>query len=170
MTRARWLCGLGILMALAACTTSPTPYQAATGTLGYRDQQLESNRYRVSFAGNSATPRDKVQDYALYRAAELTIASGNDYFKVASRNTDATSTGGGGPSFGVGVGGVSGGGGGGVGLGLSSILGGGGSSDSYTVSMDILVFKGTKPVNDTEAYDAREVVRRLGPTIQPPPA
>ncbi len=158
--------GLAILLALAACTTSPTPYQAATGNLGYRDQQLESNRYRVSFAGNSATARDKVQDYALYRAAELTLASGNDYFKVVSRNTDARSGGGSGPSFGVGVGGGSSG----VGVGLSSILGGGYGENDYTVSMDILVFQGTKPPNDSEAYDAREVLRRLEPTIQRPTA
>ena len=170
MICARWLCGIGLLLAVAACTTSPTPYQAASGNLGYRDQQLESNRYRVSFTGNPATPRDKVQDYALYRAAELTLASGNDYFKVTSRSTDAASSGGGGPSFGVGVGGGSGGGSGGVGIGLSSILGGGGYSQSYTVTMDILVFKGTKPQNDTEAYDAREVARRLEPTIQRAPA
>ena len=167
MICARWLCGLGLLLAVAACTTSPTPYQAASDDLGYRDQQLESNRYRVSFTGNPATPRDKVQDYALYRAAELTLASGNDYFKVASRNTDAASSDGGGPSFGVGVGGP---GSGGVGIGLSSILGGGGYRESYTVTMDILVFKGTKPENDQDAYDAREVIRRLEPTIQRPPA
>jgi hypothetical protein len=166
VTRARWLWAIAILLGLVACTTSPTPYRAATDDLGYRDQQIESNRYRVSFAGNAATARDKVQDYALYRAAELTLASGNDYFKVASRNTDSRATGVGGPQIGVGVGGGSGG----LGIGLSSILGGGYAENNYTVSMDILVFQGTKPPADPDAYDAREVVRRLEPTIQRPPA
>jgi hypothetical protein len=163
--RASWLATILVLLGLGACTTSPTPYQAATGTLGYSDQQIESNRYRVSFAGNSATPLDKVQDYALYRAAELTLAHGGDYFKVVSRNTESNSGGYGGPSFGVGVGG---GGSGNVGVGVSSILGGGYAQGNYTVTMDILTFQGTKPANETDAYDAHEVVRRLEPTIQRP--
>ena len=165
MTRLRRLCGLAIVLGLAACTSSPTPYRAATDDLGYRDQQLESNRYRVSFTGNAATPLDKVQDYALYRAAELTRASGNDYFKVVNRNTESRSDGVGGPRLGVGVGGGSGG----VGVGLSSILGGGIYSEDYTVSMDILTFQGQKPPDDRDAYDAREVLRRLEPTIARPP-
>ncbi|MFT4046301.1 MAG: hypothetical protein QM661_06340 [Solimonas sp.] len=41
---------------LAACATV-TPYQPAGDGYGYRSQMLESNRYRVSFAGSSATPR-----------------------------------------------------------------------------------------------------------------
>jgi hypothetical protein len=164
MIRARCLAAMGVLLGLAACASAPALYQAATGTLGYSDQQIESNRYRVSFSGNSATPLDKVQDYALYRAAELTLANGADYFKVVSRNTQSNSGGYGGPSFGVGVGGGSGN----VGVGLSSILGGGYAQGNYTVTMDILTFQGTKPANETDAYDAHEVVRRLEPTIQRP--
>ncbi len=166
MIKAPQLGGLLLVLALAACTSSPTPYRALTDNFGYSDQQLESNRYRVSFTGNPATSRDTVQDYALYRAAELTLASGNDYFKVVSRNTDARSGGGGGPNIGVGVGGGSGG----LGIGLSSILGGGGYSENYTVSMDILTFHGAKPPDDRDAYDAHEVLQRLQPTIQSPPA
>jgi hypothetical protein len=164
VTQARRLC-ISVLLALVACTSSPTPYGAATGELGYRDQQIESNRYRVSFTGNSATPLDRVQDYALYRAAELTLENGSDYFRVVNRNTESRSGGGGGPRIGVGVGGGSGG----LGVGLSSILGGGGYSEDYTVAMDILTFKGTKPAGEQNAYDAREVLRRLEPNIQRPP-
>jgi hypothetical protein len=166
----RKLCGLVILLGLAACTTTPTPYAAATGDLGYRDQQIETNRYRVSFTGNSATPVNRVQDYALYRAAELTVANGYDYFEVANRSTDSSGGAVGGPSVGVGLGGFSGGSGG-VGIGLSSILGGGGGySQGYTVSMDIVMFRGEKPPADQSAYDAHQVLQRLRPTIQAPPA
>ncbi len=168
MTLMRQFCGLAIVFGLAACA-SPTPYRAATNDLGYRDQQIESDRYRVSFAGNSATPLDRVQDYALYRAAELTVANGYDYFKVASRSTDSGGGAGGGPSIGLGVGGGTGGGTGGVGIGLSSILGGG-YPQGYTVSMDIVMFRGDKPAGDQSAYDARQVLQRLAPTIQAPPA
>ena len=48
--------------ALAACAASPTPYQIAGEDGGYADQQIESDRYRVSFEGNSATPRETVED------------------------------------------------------------------------------------------------------------
>ena len=42
----------------------------------------EENRYRVSFAGNSATSLQTVDDYLLYRAAELTVQTGHDWFQV----------------------------------------------------------------------------------------
>jgi hypothetical protein len=157
-----------LMLCLVACAAAPTPYREADGGFGYRDQQLESNRYRVSFAGNSATPLDSVQDYALYRAAELTLSSGHDYFKVVERSTDTRSSGVGGPRIGVGVG--SGSSGSSLGVGVSSILGGGGFADDYTVTLDILMFEGEKPAADPDAYDAREVLRRLEPSIRRPAA
>ena len=157
-----------VMLSLVACAAAPTPYREATGGFGYREQQLESNRYRVSFAGNSATPLDSVQDYALYRAAELTRASGHDYFKVVNRSTDTRSSSVGGPRIGVGVG--SGSSGSSLGVGVSSILGGGGFADDYTATLDILMFDGEKPAADADAYDAREVLRRLEPTIRRPTA
>jgi hypothetical protein len=168
VTLMRQLCALALLVVLVACT-SPTPYRAATDDTGYRDQQIETNRFRVSFTGNSATPLGRVQDYALYRAAELTVANGFDYFRVASRSTDTQGGVVSGPSVGFGVGGGTGGGGGGVGIGLSSILGGGYPQGS-TVSMDIVMFRGEKPADDQNAYDAHQVLRRLAPTVQAPPA
>lgn len=167
MTLTRQLCALALLVGLAACT-SPTPYRAATDDTGYRDQQIETNRFRVSFTGNSATPLNRVQDYALYRAAELTVANGYDYFKVASRSTDTRGGVVGGPSVGVGVGGGTGGSGG-IGIGLSSMLGGG-YPEGYTVSMDIVTFRGEKPAADQSAYDAHQVLQRLAPTVQAPRA
>jgi hypothetical protein len=166
VTLTRQLLALAILLGVGACTTTPTPYRAAADGGGYRDQQIESDRYRVSFTGNSATPLDRVQDYALYRAAELTAANGYDYFKVASRSTD-TGGGVGGPSVGFGVG--TGGDSGGVGVGVSQLLGGG-YSQSHTVTLDILMFRGQKPAADQSAYDARQVLQRLSATVQTPPA
>jgi hypothetical protein len=73
---------------LAACATA-TPYQpAANGAFGFQEQQIESNRVRISFRGNMLTDRDTVETYLLYRAAELTLASGKDYFVVADRDTE----------------------------------------------------------------------------------
>ena len=69
------LSGLVLLGMLAGCA-QPTPYQPATEGYGHSEQQIEDNRYRVSFAGNDLTPADTVQNYLLYRAAELTLGKG----------------------------------------------------------------------------------------------
>ena len=74
---------------LAACATS-TPYGPATGKspYGFSDQRIEENRYRVVFRGNSSTTREAVETYLLYRAAELTVESGYDYFVVTEQDTE----------------------------------------------------------------------------------
>lgn len=75
-------------LVLSACV-SPTPYQAANDQrYGYTDEQLEDNRYKVSFAGNTLTEQQTVADYMLYRAAELTKAAGYDYFVITNRLTE----------------------------------------------------------------------------------
>lgn len=75
--------------ALAGCMTA-TPYQPATNSsrLGFSDEQIESNRFRVSFAGNSLTARETVERYLLYRAAELTVQNGFDHFVLVTRDTE----------------------------------------------------------------------------------
>ena len=150
---------IGLL--LAACASGPTPYQAAQGGFGYSEQQIEDNRYRVSFAGNSATSRQTVEDYLLYRAAELTVQTGHDWFTVVDRHTAQEYAGyGGSPTFGVGVGGGSN-----VGVGMSFPVFGGGGSGRYTADMSILVQDGEKPQDDPEAYDAWAVISRLQPEV-----
>jgi hypothetical protein len=152
---------LGLL--LAACAAAPTPYQAAQGGFGYSDQQIEENRYRISFAGNSATSRQTVEDYLLYRAAELTVQTGHDWFQVADRNTVQEYSGyGGSPSVGVGVGGGSNVG---VGMGMSFPMFGGGGSGRYAADMSVIVHDGEKPQDDPDAYDALAVISRLQPKI-----
>jgi hypothetical protein len=150
---------LGLM--LAACAAAPTPYQAARNGFGYSEQRIEENRYRVSFAGNSATSRQTVEDYLLYRAAELTVQNGRDWFEVVDRNTVQDYAGyGGSPSFGVGVGGGSG-----FGVGLSMPMFGGGGSGRYTADMDILLQAGAKPQENPNAYDAFSVISRLQPKV-----
>ncbi|WP_417488316.1 CC0125/CC1285 family lipoprotein [Maricaulis sp.] len=76
------------LTALGACATA-TPYQAADGSRpGFTETRIETNRYRISFDGNSMTDRETVETYLLYRAAELTVENGYDYFTVVTRATD----------------------------------------------------------------------------------
>lgn len=81
--------------ALTACGTA-TPYQpigasSSEASGGYSEVRLQSDRWRVTFAGNDLTSRETVETYLLYRAAELTVKSGYDWFTTAQRSTDATS-------------------------------------------------------------------------------
>ncbi len=79
-------------LALGACEGGPTPYQSqASDGRGYSETRIENNRYRISFKGNSLTGRETVENYMLYRAAELTLQNGYDHFTIASRDTDRDS-------------------------------------------------------------------------------
>ena len=81
------------LFLLAGCQTA-TPYQPSKGpgAAGYSDQQLSGNRYRVTFTGNSITRRDKVEDYLLLHAAEVTLKAGSRYFLFDTRDTKSETT------------------------------------------------------------------------------
>ena len=78
-------------LALAGCETA-TPYQPLTkGSAvagGFTDQQLDADHFRVTFQGNSLTDRETVETYLLYRAAELTVNQGFDWFEMVDRHTD----------------------------------------------------------------------------------
>ncbi|MBI1252203.1 MAG: hypothetical protein GC189_12115 [Alphaproteobacteria bacterium] len=84
-----WTLALVAAAALSACATA-TPYQprASAQAYGFSDQQIEANRVRVSFRGNTLTERETVENYLLYRAAELTTERGYDYFIVTTRETE----------------------------------------------------------------------------------
>jgi hypothetical protein len=156
-------------LALGACA-QPTPYQPARDGYGFTQQRIEDNRYRIVFRGNNVTPPQVVEDYMLYRAAELTVQSGYDYFVVADKMIDkstryfATFSDPGfpyygpyyrdrvppywyGPRFETGT--------------YRPI-------EQFTATANVVLHRGTKPENLPEAYDARDVIARLGPTIRYP--
>jgi len=87
----RTIIAAGLTLLLAACATSSTPYGPATGKnpYGFSDQKIEDGRYRIVFRGNSSTTRETVETYLLYRAAELSIENGFDYFIVSEQDTEA---------------------------------------------------------------------------------
>ena len=76
---------------LAGCSTA-TPYQPEIAgqrvSGGYSEQRLADDRYQVNFSGNSLTSRDRVEGYLLYRAAELTVRDGYDWFLIVDRLTE----------------------------------------------------------------------------------
>lgn len=174
-----------IAVVAAACAT-PSAYAPKTDESqgGYSESRIETNRWRVTFAGNTLTGRDKVETFLLYRAAELTLANGFDHFIVADRATDEKTR-----RLAS------------VGHRSSSLfrshawyfhprLGWVPAYDPfaglwddpylarettrYTASAEIAMFKGPKPPDRADAFDARDVVSNLaGKVIRPeaaPPA
>jgi hypothetical protein len=174
-------------LALGSCMTA-TPYQPATGSgsyrTGYADERIEGDRFRVSFAGNSLTSRETVERYLLYRAAELSLQNGFDHFILVERDTEKrTST--------YATPGLRRSGPWGFwspywrysrgrfgwrswnpfyddpfwdrDVDIRTV-------DRYEAIAEIVAGKGPKPATNLRAFDAREVVERLGPTIQMPQA
>lgn len=158
---------LPTLMLLAGCTPPVrTPYQPLQQNGGYSEQQIEANRFRVSFVGNAVTTREEVENALLYRIAELTLAQGGDYFVLSDRDTEAST------------------------VYLQTLS----SYDSfdpffprawprtslatgtatpitqYKAQAYVLVQKGVKPEGEVDAYDAREVQARLGGVVRATPA
>ena len=186
---------------VAGCATE-TRYRPATGTgfyrTGFSDRQIEPNRFLVSFQGNSVTSRDTVERYLFFRAAELTLQNGYDYFVMADRDTDRQTRtyttpgfgGGFGPGFGPGwgYGGFGGywgpswryggrgfrGGAFGGGFGPWGGWGGGFNDfdvrtvDRFEAAAEIVMRKGPIPRDNIRAFDARRVVDTVGPTVQLP--
>ncbi len=75
---------------LAACATT-TPYQPASqpgGFDGYSQTMLDNSTARITFGGNSLTNRETVENYMLYRAAEMALERGYDHFSLVNRDTE----------------------------------------------------------------------------------
>jgi hypothetical protein len=90
---AAMVAAIGLSLGLAACETA-TPYQplehGSQVSGGYSDQKLDANHIQVTFAGNTVTSRKTVEQYLLYRAAELTVSQGYDWFETIDRWTDVS--------------------------------------------------------------------------------
>lgn len=86
------LVGLALLAGLSGCTR-PTSYAAAGGTpYGYSEERLDGSTWRVQFAGNSATPRERVETLLLYRAAELARTQEAGSFVVLDQGVERKSS------------------------------------------------------------------------------
>jgi len=73
---------------LAACSTAqPSVYAPMASRDGYAEESLGKGLYRVAFQGNGVTSKERVQNYCLYRAAELTLAQGSERFAVHDKET-----------------------------------------------------------------------------------
>lgn len=129
-----------------ACASQAPPYQSRMdgGRYGYAEMQLEPNRVRVSYNGDTLTARETVETYLLYRAAETTLQRGFDHFIVVSANVEEDSEyqgmAGGRPRM--------------AGATFREV-------SRHNATADILMFEGAKPPGVANAYDARAVEQAL---------
>ena len=174
---------------LSACATA-TPYQpnvrgqAVSG--GFSDVRIEANRFQIKFAGNSLTSRDTVERYLLYRAAELTVSEGGDWFSLVERKTDRKARTYVDPDPMTPFGRY------GYWRPYWRYYGGGRHAwrtwdpfwgdpfwgdqfdmqtvEQFEASAEIVIHRGPKAADETRAFDAREVIANLGPHIVRPTA
>jgi len=165
----RTILAAAALAFVAACASTPTYTPAASpNTAGYSEMQIESNRYFVTYRAPGAADSSLIQDYALLRAADLTLQNGREWFWVDRRTVDEDSARRSGPSIGVGVGGGSWGrsSGASVGVGVNFPLGGGGGPRATSATLEVRFGEGPKP-DEANAYDARAIATNLRARIVP---
>jgi len=82
---------LTALLSLGACASAPS-YVAADSAddYGYNSRKISDNRYRVNFNGGRRADLQDTRDFALLRAAELTLAEGYDWFQIVDRESAST--------------------------------------------------------------------------------
>jgi hypothetical protein len=156
---------------LVACVGA-TPYQPAPPRgFGYTEERLDQNKYRVTFRGNALTPRETVEDYLLYRAAELTLQNGFSHFLVIGRDTEKKT------SYRYWI--DSYGGRGWFNHGFPGWYRDpwdrryGGSYDvqpvtTYTATAEIIMAKGPTQDGEARAFDAQQVLVAVGPRVVRP--
>ena len=84
LIRLVWTGIIAVLIPLAGCATA---YRPENLTGGYTNFQLADKAYRVRFKGNNYTSRDKVEQFLLYRCAQLTTQLGYEHFVVVAEDT-----------------------------------------------------------------------------------
>jgi hypothetical protein len=158
-----------VLLTLGACANGQ-PYVG--GDLGRRasgpgiyETPISNDRVRIVHSGYAGLPPHQVEDGALLRAAERTVANGYDWFVVDQRYTEVTPARSNGPFVSVGGGSTNFGRRSAVGLGGSVGFNLGGSRPpASTSTLEVRMGRGAKPEG---AYDARDVQRTIGGR-QPP--
>ena len=158
-TRFIWLTALVAL--LAGCASGPVYRPAAEpGDYGYRDTMLTAHHYRVSFSGDDGTARETVENFALFRAADLALSHGYDRFRVVSQQTSPiTENTDYGPTASVGYGWGYPFWGTGIGYSTGSV-----SRTRYESVLQIQVGPDV-PAQGPDIYDARQIKQNLSPEV-----
>lgn len=70
---------IALALLVSACATA---YQPQSFSGGFSETQLDRNVFRVSFKGNGYTSRERAEDLALLRSAELALKNGFSHFVI----------------------------------------------------------------------------------------
>ena len=165
------------LIGLTGCeTATPDQTLAANNSVaaGYTDERIGDAHFRVTFKGEEVTSRRRVENYLLYRAADLTVGAGYDWFEMIGREphnvTPTSASASYGPGWGdwrpmwsyewrpyfIPFGGQS--------WGAYAID----RIDRYQATAEIHIGRGQAPPGDPRAFDARQVMTILGAKIVRP--
>ena len=74
------------VLIMAGCASQPDYRQAKKGGFGYTESKLSDTQYHVHFKAKGSD-KGKAMDYAMLRAAELTLLEGYEWFVVTDRET-----------------------------------------------------------------------------------
>lgn len=155
----RLVAAAGVFAILSACATPYGKYGIAGG---YTDSRIDENTFSISVDTNGFTNQQTTSMHAMYRAAELTLNNGYDYFVIV--NDSKTPSG-----MIVNT----------PGSAHTKLTTYGSSATAKTTytpgpaiplafpnsTLVIKSFKGTKPSESPNAYDARSVMTYLAPQI-----
>ena len=94
MAKLRPLAALVLGAVLTGCAVEPSYFGPAgpDHPTGYTDQQIDQNRFRVSYQGNSQTPRVTVENFLLLRSAQVALQAGYPFFEFDTRDTKTKTT------------------------------------------------------------------------------
>ncbi len=164
------IAGILLLAVLLAACAGPKPslYAPKESRDGYAEESLPKGLYRVTFQGNRVTSRERAENYALYRAAELTLEKGAETFivhdKLTERLTRVTRE----RAYPWGY----------SGFGryhrrpysyrATSVYES--ETTTFLAQLTIEPYSGAPPQEGFQSHEARAVIRRLEPQIARPPA
>ena len=152
-------------LALSACASGPAAYGPAKNydSVGYKNTRIQSDRFRVSYTANNAA---QAQDFALLRAAQITLDEGYSHFEIIGGNVSGRSPRSGiSSSVGVGFGGHGyrrGGTSVGIGVGLNDVVGAL-EGERVTNAIEIRLLK--TGGNSNDIYDAKSITNSIRPAI-----
>lgn len=107
--------------------------------------QIDQSTFQVAYRFHKWTSMDDANAHVLYFCAQTTINYGYDYFITGNKED---------------LGAMSG-----IGVQVGRVIVGGGQKRNEGIIM-IKMFKGSKPESIFNAYDAKEVIKYLGPRME----
>jgi len=136
-------------------------YQPLGYSGGYTDTRLDANTLRVTYRGNFTMPQETVQNYLIYRCAQLTVQYDYDYFVIISTSSRPVVSSYTSPS-------------------VINTYRERGEKNSYSIvtpgqtsyfskeiaNAVIKLYKGIKPAGLANAFSAKEVLRYMKPAIK----